>query len=177
MSAEVMPTPIEPTPQERLATTRKAIIRHMTRGDVASQTYAADGSQNHSITDSDSDSIGTGNGHGDSNWSVIKKTVLAWWHHHPAHVAFDVAKPVVESYTRHHPLKVLGIAAGLGAAAVWIKPWRLVSVGGLAALAIRSTNITGAVFSMLTPSRVPSGSARGSDNSNSDNYRINKDIP
>jgi hypothetical protein len=177
MSAHVMPTPLEPTPQERLTTTRNAIIRHMARGDDASQTYAEDESKIHGYTDSVSGGVRPGHGHSDSNWSVIKKTVAVWWHHHPAHVAFDVATPVVESYTRNHPLKVLGIAAGLGAAAVWIKPWRLVSMGGLAALALRSTNITGAVFSMLTPSRVPSAPSRGSDNSASDNYRNNKDIP
>ena len=152
MSAHVTPTPLEPTPQERLILSRKAIIRHMTRDDDTSQTYAADGSRQYNTSDSASDATGTGHSHGNSNWNVIKKSARAWWHHHPAHVAFDVAKPVVESYTRKHPLQVLGIATGLGAAAVLIKPWRLVSVGGLAALAMRSTNISGTIFSMLTSS-------------------------
>ena len=152
MSAHVMPMPLEPTPQERLILSRKAIVRHMTRDDDTSQTYAADGSRPYNTSDNASDATGTGHSHGNSNWNVIKKSAQAWWHHHPAHVAFDVAKPVVESYTRKHPLQVLGIATGLGAAAVWIKPWRLVSVGGLAALALRSTNISSAVFSMFTSS-------------------------
>jgi hypothetical protein len=175
MSASDMSMPLELTPQERLASSRKAIIRHMTRGDDGSQKYAPDGS--HHDNDGATDRAGSGGCHGDSNWNVIKNTARAWWHHHPANVAFDVAKPVVESYTRNHPLKVLGIAAGLGAAAVWIKPWRLVSIGGLAALAMRSTNISGAVFSMLTSWRTPSSAARTCDGSNSDKYQINKDIP
>ncbi len=173
MSVSVMPMPLEPTPQERLSASRKAIIRHMARGDDASQTYAAaDASEHYNANDSATDPASSGHGHGhcDSDWNVIKKSARAWWHHHPAHVAFDVAKPVVESYTRNHPLTVLGIAAGLGAAAVWIKPWRLVSMGGLAGLAMRSTNVSGAVFSMLTSSRTPrnpSPATRASDSSNS----------
>ena len=177
MPAHVMPMPLEPTPQERLILSRKAIVRHMTRDDDTSQTYAADGSRPYNTNDSASDATGTGNSHGNSNWNLIKKSARAWWHHHPAHVAFDVAKPVVESYTRKHPLQVLGIATGLGAAAVWIKPWRLVSVGGLAALAMRSTNISGAVFSMLTPSRTPSPGTKASDSSTNHKYPLNKDIP
>ena len=177
MSAHVMPTPLEPTPQERLAISRKAIIWHMTRGDEASPTYAADGSRQYKTNDDASDQTGTGHSHGDSNWDVIKKTAQAWWHHHPANVAFDVAKPVVESYTRNHPLKVLAIAAGLGAAAIWIKPWRLVSMGGLAVAAMRSTNISGAIFSVLTSSRTQSPGNKVSDSSSNEKYPLNKDIP
>ena len=175
MSVHVMPTPLEPTPQERLAISRKAIIRHMTRGDDLSQTYAADGT--HNANDGAADQAGVAHGHGDSNWDVIKKAAQAWWHHHPANVAFDVAKPVVESYTRNHPLKVLGIAAGLGAAAVWIKPWRLVSMGGLAVAAMRSTNISGAIFSVLTSSRTQSPDTKVSDSSSNEKCPLNKDIP
>ena len=177
MSASDVHMPLESTPQERLAASRKAIVRHMERGDDASQTSAADGTDTYNANGGTTDTVGSRHGHGNSHWNVIKKAAWAWWHHHPANVAFDVAKPVVESYTRNHPLKVLGIAAGLGAAAVWIKPWRLVSVGGLTALAMRSTNISGAIFSMLTPSRTPAPATKASEVSNSHKFQINKDIP
>ena len=162
-----MSIPLALTPQERLAASRKAIIWHMTRGDDAAQTYAADGTDTFNANGGATDTDGSRHRHDNSHWSVIKKAARAWWHHHPANVAFDVAKPVVESYTRNHPIKVLGIAAGLGAAVVWIKPWRLVSVGGLTALAMRSTNISGAIFSMLTPSRTPAPATRASEVSKS----------
>ena len=150
-----MSIPLEPTPQERLAASRKAIIWHMTRGDDAPQTYAADGTDTYNVNGGATDIGGSRHGLGNGQWNMMKKAARAWWHHHPANLALDVTKPLVESYTRNHPLLVLGIAAGLGAVAVWVKPWRLVSVGGLTALVLRSTNISGAILSMLTPSRTP----------------------
>lgn len=46
----------------------------------------------------------------------------------------DILKPVVASYAKSHPVKTLGIAAGLGAAIIVFKPWRLISIGGLLAV-------------------------------------------
>ncbi len=46
----------------------------------------------------------------------------------------DILKPVVASYAKSDPIKTLGIAAGLGAAIVVFKPWRLISIGGFLAV-------------------------------------------
>jgi hypothetical protein len=46
----------------------------------------------------------------------------------------DILKPVVASYAKSAPIKTLGIAAGLGAAILVFKPWRLISMGGLLAV-------------------------------------------
>jgi hypothetical protein len=46
----------------------------------------------------------------------------------------DILKPVVASYAKSDPIKTLGIAAGLGAAMIVFKPWRLISIGGLLAV-------------------------------------------
>lgn len=46
----------------------------------------------------------------------------------------DILKPVVASYAKSDPIKTLGIAAGLGAAIIVFKPWRLISIGGLLAV-------------------------------------------
>lgn len=170
MSASDIHMQLESTPQERLAASRKAIVRHMERGDTASQRNLIDSTDNYNANDGGADSAGSRDSLGESNWSVIKKSALAWWNHHPAHIAIDIAKPVVESYTRKHPFKVLGFAAGLGVATVWIKPWRLVSMGGLTALALRSTNVTGAVLSMLTSARSPAPAYKASSSPKSDVY-------
>jgi hypothetical protein len=47
---------------------------------------------------------------------------------------FDVLKPLVQSYTKTNPVKTLGIAAGVGAAMVIFKPWRLITLGSLLAV-------------------------------------------
>ena len=46
----------------------------------------------------------------------------------------DILKPVVASYAKSDPVKTLGIAAGLGVAIVVLKPWRLLTLGGLIAV-------------------------------------------
>jgi ElaB/YqjD/DUF883 family membrane-anchored ribosome-binding protein len=46
----------------------------------------------------------------------------------------DILKPVVASYAKSDPLKTLGIAAGVGAAIIVFKPWRLISIGALLGL-------------------------------------------
>lgn len=45
-----------------------------------------------------------------------------------------IMQPVVASYAKSNPLKTLGIAAGVGAAVVILKPWRLMTLGSLLAV-------------------------------------------
>lgn len=87
----------------------------------------------------------------ESKWDIFKRGVRSWWYRHPAHVALDVASPLVGKYARAHPLKLLGAAAVLGAAVVFLKPWRLVSMGGVLLAALKSSDVTGMVLSMMTP--------------------------
>jgi ElaB/YqjD/DUF883 family membrane-anchored ribosome-binding protein len=46
----------------------------------------------------------------------------------------QILKPVVARYAKANPMKTLGIAAGVGAAIVVLKPWRLISIGSLLAV-------------------------------------------
>ena len=132
------------TPQERLAVSRKAIVRHMQRHDAPKQ-----------IRDREEEEPGELPGAanpGDGKWSAFKRAARAWWHHHPANVALDFATPLVGQYARKHPFRVLGIAAGTGAAFIFFKPWRLMSVGSIVLATMKPSDITGVVLSMLTPS-------------------------
>jgi hypothetical protein len=43
----------------------------------------------------------------------------------------DVLQPVIADYAKSNPLKTLGIAAGVGAAIVVLKPWRLITLGSM----------------------------------------------
>jgi hypothetical protein len=45
-----------------------------------------------------------------------------------------ILQPVVASYAKSNPIKTLGIAAGVGAAMVVFKPWRLITLGSLLAV-------------------------------------------
>ena len=91
-----------------------------------------------------------------STWDLVRQVISAWWRNHPAHMALDVARPVVSSYAEGHPLQLLGISAGLGAAVVLLRPWRLMSLTGLLMAVVKSPQLSGVVSSLLSGA----GSAR-----------------
>ena len=136
-------SPANLSPQERLANTRKAIVRYMNKGESASQDDVGDagdafGDRARSIPD--------------SNWGLVKQAFLSWWHHHPASMAVEIANPFLGLYARSHPVKLLGIAAGIGAAVVMLRPWRLLSLGGVALAILKSPDIAGAVSTLIARS-------------------------
>lgn len=130
------------TAQQRLANSRQAIVRQM--GKESPQQHLTDDP----ATYTDESSIDTSAG----TWALTKQVAGAWWRGHPARLAVDFAKPVFQTYAQENPLKLLGISAGIGAAAVVLRPWRLISVTGLLLAALKSSEISGAVHSMLSHS-------------------------
>ena len=134
------------TAQDRLTISRKAIVNYMT------QDGTSDSGQN--TTD-----FGLPNGRSGSGkssiWQTFKRTVRLWWQHHPAQIAIDVAQPVLGNYAREKPLQLLGLAAVVGAAAVLIRPWRLVSMTGLLYATIKSTEFSGLLLSLLSSKPEP----------------------
>lgn len=82
-------------------------------------------------------------------WRIARRTLGVWWHNHPAYSAALVAQPVLARYARQKPLQVIGIAVAVGAAAVVIKPWRLISVGAVLAATLKSQDMTRLVMSLM----------------------------
>ena len=138
-----MSNDIHPNPQERLAASRKAIVRHMNRHSEEAEVEERDEQREYA------DSQASGSVFGGA-WGIFKHTLQSWWRHHPANVAFDFAKPVLRRYAEDQPVKLLGIAAGIGALAVVIKPWRLVSLGGVLLATLKSSEVSSALLSMLS---------------------------
>ncbi|WP_156955305.1 hypothetical protein [Polaromonas glacialis] len=146
--------PIELTPQERLAISRKAIVRHMNRHhrDVEER------------SDSDIDAVnGTpGSGIGSPGHSVLGRIRYAarmWWHRHPASAAVELARPLLNDYARAHPFNLLGISVAAGAAVVVIKPWRMISASALVVAAVKSSGLSNTLFTMFSSFIRPSGNA------------------
>lgn len=142
-----MTSTVMPTPQERLAASRKAIVRHMTRDE---QPLAG--------TD-ESYEIGDESGLTSNNssfWpSAVARAVRTWWRHHPISMAVDVAKPVVRRYAKGHPFTLLGVAAFTGAAMVMTRPWRLLSLGGILLAAVKSAAVPSVLMSLFSPPDPP----------------------
>ena len=145
------------SPQARLAASRKALIRQMARADRRPE-HDSIGDSQESADDVASASL---NGGRSSTWQIFTQTVMAWWRHHPMQVAFDISRPFLNNYARDKPVRLLGIAAGVGAALVLVKPWRLVSLTGLAVAVFKSTSLSNTLLSLLprAASKPPAQSA------------------
>ena len=141
-------TPAADTPQARLDASRKALVRQMARTDGRPDKDLTNGS-NESNQATVDPSLHTGFG---GTWQILMQAFRAWWQNHPAQLAVDIGRPFLSKFAQDKPMQLLGIAAGVGAAVVLIKPWRLVSLTGLAIAAFKSTNMSGTLLSMLTRS-------------------------
>jgi hypothetical protein len=87
---------------------------------------------------------------GSGGWRMGLRVLRTWWSRHPANATARIAQPLIENYAREKPLQLVGIAAGLGAAAVIVKPWRLISVGALLAATLRSSDFSSLLVSLLS---------------------------
>ena len=132
-----------PTPQDRLAASRQAILRLMSaRGEphtsAREQTFL-DNSSDTSATEANN-----------SAWQTLRHAIRVWWHNHPAQLALEVGKPLLDKYAEEKPLQLLGVSAVAGAAIVLLKPWRVLSVTSLALAAIKHSNVSGFLLSLVT---------------------------
>jgi hypothetical protein len=133
-----MASPTELTPQERLAISRRAIVKHMNRHHREVEDEVDDG------LDDQQDSRQASNG----TLSIAKHAVRVWWHRHPASAAAELVRPLLGDYARDHPFKLLGISMVAGAAIVVVRPWRMVSVGALLVAAVKSSGLVNTLLSM-----------------------------
>ena len=141
-----MTPPIPDSPQARLAASRKALVRQMTRDDGRAGNDEPNDVRGSSASQTGEAQTGTQRS---SAWQILTQAMMTWWQHHPVQLAIDIGRPFLNNYARDKPLQLLGIAAGAGAAAVLIKPWRLVSVTGLAVAALKSTKLSTTLLSLL----------------------------
>ena len=91
-----------------------------------------------------------------SPFSALSFALQTWWRYHPAHAALDLARPLFDRYAARRPIQLICIALAVGAAAALIRPWRLVSVGGLLLAAVKSASTPGVLLSMLSTRPDPS---------------------
>lgn len=137
------------TPAQRLQASRHAISTHL-QGQGRGRR-------------SDADPASPGGGSDDAAaprsgptwWRIARHTLRVWWHNHPAYSAALVAQPLLTRYASDKPLQVVGIAAAVGAAAVLLKPWRLISVGAVLAATLKSQDVSRLLVSLLSQAMPP----------------------
>jgi hypothetical protein len=78
-----------------------------------------------------------------SGWfGHVKRAVRTWWRYHPAHMATDLAAPLLHEYARRKPLQLLGISLAAGALLTFIRPWRLISVTTIIVALLKSSSLS-----------------------------------
>ena len=80
----------------------------------------------------------------------VKRALGTWWRHHPAHMGVELATPMLSTYAHRKPVQYLAIAAAVGAVVVVARPWRLITVGGLLAAVLKSSQVSTLLMSALS---------------------------
>lgn len=125
---------------QKLAKSRQAILEHVARRqrrhDPREETAAGFAEMGDYPDDGPLPDPGAG-------WfGHLSHAVRTWWRYHPAHMAVDLATPLMRGYARRKPVQMLAIAAGLGAALTLARPWRLISVTTLLVALLKSSQLS-----------------------------------
>ncbi len=137
------------TPAQRLQASRHAISTHL-QGHGRGRRSDADADRPGNQPDTE-----RAPSSGPAWWRMARHALRVWWHNHPAYSAALVAQPVLQRYASDKPLQVVGIAAAAGAAAVLLKPWRLISVGALVAATLKSQDVSRLLVSLMSQAMPP----------------------
>jgi hypothetical protein len=125
---------------DKLAQSRRAILEHASRRqrkhDPREET--AQGFADPGAGFEDEEPADPGNG-----WfGHMKHAVRTWWRYHPAHMAVELATPLMRNYARRKPMQLLGISLAAGAALTLARPWKLISLGTLLVAVLKSSQLS-----------------------------------
>jgi hypothetical protein len=126
---------------DKLARSRQAILEHVARRErrhdprqETAQGFADPGSAHY-----DEEDVADP---GEGWFGHMKHAVRTWWRYHPAHMAVDLASPLMRNYARQKPLQLLGISLAAGAALTFARPWKLISLGTILVAVLKSSQLS-----------------------------------
>lgn len=151
------------TPQQRLALSRRALVRQLSGGSGVD-----DGDRHETHQPAEEDELEyahreapaerrpraaqeerVGGLAGNVWFSMGRSVAQRWWQRHPAHAMGQLARPLLQSYAREQPVKLMAVAASIGAVAVLIKPWRLLSVTAVLAAVMKTSDVADVVNTFM----------------------------
>jgi hypothetical protein len=144
------------TPQERLALSRRALVRHL-NGEDDEPRESSRGSRHAAQADDPGMYAAHDGAHPENSWrgnrhrwiSMARSMTERWWRRHPAHAMGQLARPLLEHYARREPAKLMAIAAATGAAIVLVKPWRLLSFTAVLAAVLKTSDVADVVNTLM----------------------------
>lgn len=113
----------EPTPRERLEMTRNALARQLVRR------------RRPGLPSEDPQLAQQG------MLPRMRRAARVWWHSHPMHNAVDFARPALQDYAEDKPYRLVGMAAGAGAALALLRVWHLLPLTGVAFALMKSSDL------------------------------------
>ena len=124
-----------PTPQQRLAMSRRALLDELQGG---RERFAGPARPRRNAL------------FGHPGWALVaRKTAQRWWRRHPANALGQIARPLIERYAREQPAKLMAAAAAVGAVAVLVRPWRLLSVTAVVAALLKTSDVADIVTTLM----------------------------
>ena len=150
------------TPQERLAISRRALVRQLNGEDDSDdggrggRRAAPERPEEMHAADETADHRQTSSARGRNQWvSMARSMTERWWRRHPAHAAGQLARPLLEHYARKEPAKLMALAAATGAVIVLTKPWRLLSFTAVLAAVLKTSDVADVVNTLMQKNTSP----------------------
>lgn len=86
-----------------------------------------------------------------SGWmGRVQHAVQTWWRYHPAHMAVDLAAPLMHDYARRKPVQLLALSAATGAVLTLARPWRVISVTTLLVAVLKSSQLPNVLMAAMS---------------------------
>jgi hypothetical protein len=126
---------------DKLARTRQAILEHVARRQRRHDPHE-EPQQAFGGTEADWAGADEPADPGSGWFGHFKHAVRTWWRYHPAHMAVDLATPMMRGYARRKPMQLLGISLAAGALLTFARPWKLISIGTLLVAVLKSSQLS-----------------------------------
>lgn len=134
---------------DKLARSRQAILEHVARRqrrhDPREET-----AQGFTAYEGDPDYDPEPQDPGAGWFGHFTHAVRTWWRYHPAHMAVDLATPLMRGYARRKPVQLLAISLAGGAVLTFLRPWRLISVTTLLVALLKSSQLSHLFMSAMS---------------------------
>ena len=152
------------TPQERLAISRRALVRQLNGEDEPENDGDRGGRRAVQGRPAAMHAAGeTADGHrrapsarGRNQWASMARSMTErWCPRPPAHAVGQPPPPLLEHYPRKEPANPMALAPATGAVIVLTKPWRLLSFTAVLAAVLKTSDVADVVNTLMQKNTSP----------------------
>jgi len=139
---------VEPTPQERLAMSRHALVQHLRQEHLPGRRRAL--RPRDRTGDATTYFVEAATAHPAAGWLKLGQRLAGhWWRRHPLHAAGQLARPLLERAAHERPVALMVAAAATGGVLVLTRPWRLLTVSAAIAALFKTSELAGVINTLM----------------------------